>query len=587
MKRIFAVLCAAVGLLTVAMGSTGLCEQKYPSGDIGLPPDYEQTILKYQDAILGYDSFVDQLPSAFNWKTRGKVTPAKDQGDCGSCYAFAAAGTLESKLLIKYKITRNLSEQQQISCNTGMAGCSGGSMSSLQYWETAGPWLESCSGYPSYDGSEPDCSTFNCRQLEWRTKDYYTVDMTAVSNIKTSLYTDGPSYFRFDYYSDFSTFWNKVSSGAVYTQTSGSYQGIGHAVLLIGWSDSKGAWLLKNSWGETAGPNGDGTFWMAYTGHANNLNLGMANVHVKSTKALLKQKKLMFLRKPSSTGPYGIRIFAPPSKVGGSLGSALAGSDKLGTTLLDMSAANFASKTGEELVVLRKTSTATKRNLSLYYPPSAPNQNMKSPFATATIASKGKFVASGDFNKDGGADIAVVQWNSTKKVYSLSIYEPPEKVGGTATLIASSPDVGSNVMGLAAGDYDRDNKAELFVLKGNSTAAGLYVYTPPTAIDAEMGDPIASAPSIGSGVIGIAAANFDKDQTNIEVAILAKAATGKRNLKIYRPPTKPNGSLGILVASVNSVDTKFIGVKALLFTADSQSSASNANDEISAAAADE
>jgi hypothetical protein len=97
------------------------------------------------------------------------------------------------------------------------------------------------------------------------------------ASIKISLYNDGPTYFRFDVYSDFDTFWNTASPGAVYTHTTGTYEG-GHAVLIIGWDDTKQAWLLKNSWGATGGPNDDGTWWMAYTGHSPSLNFGMANV---------------------------------------------------------------------------------------------------------------------------------------------------------------------------------------------------------------------------------------------------------------------------------------------------------------------
>lgn len=52
--------------------------------------------------------------------------------------------------------------------------------------------------------------------------------------------------------------------------------------MLIGWDDSKGAYLCKNSWGEYGGPNGDGTFWIAYS---NNLNFGMSNFHVTGGSA--------------------------------------------------------------------------------------------------------------------------------------------------------------------------------------------------------------------------------------------------------------------------------------------------------------
>ncbi len=95
--------------------------------------------------------------------------------------------------------------------------------------------------------------------------------------MKGSLVQHGPCYFRYDAYDDFHTFWNTASPGQVYRQKSGNEPG-GHAVLIIGWSDTKKAWLLKNSWGEAGGPNNDGTFWMAYDGHKNDLRFQMFNI---------------------------------------------------------------------------------------------------------------------------------------------------------------------------------------------------------------------------------------------------------------------------------------------------------------------
>ena len=71
----------------------------------------------------------------------------------------------------------------------------------------------------------------------------------------------------------------QVPRGSVYTQKTGLHVG-NHAVLLIGWDDTRQAFLLKNSWGATGGPNGDGTFWMAYTGHSNYLDFYMANMQI-------------------------------------------------------------------------------------------------------------------------------------------------------------------------------------------------------------------------------------------------------------------------------------------------------------------
>ena len=57
----------------------------------------------------------------------------------------------------------------------------------------------------------------------------------------------------------------------------------GHAVLLVGWDNAKSAWLCKNSWGQSAGPNKDGTFWIAFNGHLNNLNIIVANNVLKGS----------------------------------------------------------------------------------------------------------------------------------------------------------------------------------------------------------------------------------------------------------------------------------------------------------------
>jgi hypothetical protein len=584
MKKILAVLCVAIGLLTAGMISTGSCVQKYPLGDTGLPVDYDRTILNYQDAITDYDAFLSGLPSSFNWKTLGKVTPAKDQKNCGGCWSFAATGVFESKLLMKKQRAYNLSEQQQISCNTEMAGCNGGDMTSLRFWESEGPWFETCTGYPSRNGKVPSCSSFNCAELEWRTTDYYTVHMT-IGGVKTSLFTDGPAYFRFDVYSDFYTFW-QGDAGNVYKHTEGDYEG-GHAVLLIGWDDEKGAWLLKNSWGATSGPNGNGTFWMAYKGHIPTLRFGVANVLTTSTKLLLERKKLMLLRKPAGTGPYGIQVFEPPQAIGAAWGGVLAGFNNLGQNFLDVSAAGFSTDTGDELVILRKTAAAGKKGLSLFDAPTLVNQTMGSPLATANVASRGKYVTSGDFDGDGSPEIAVAQLNSSTKTYSLSIYRPPATVGGTATLIASSPNIGKNVMCLAAAQYRRTIRDELFVLRGNANSAGLYIYQAPSAVDAPIGDPIASAANIGGGIIGIAAGNFDADPTNVEVAILMKAIMGGNSLKITRPPANPDGSLGTLVASANSLGDIFVGIKAALLTPAIHVNAPDSADEPSPAPAND
>lgn len=68
-----------------------------------------------------------EAPDALDWRDRGAVSDIKDQGaDCGSCYAFAAIGALESQYFLKTGKLLNLSEQEIVDCSTGNVGCNGG-----------------------------------------------------------------------------------------------------------------------------------------------------------------------------------------------------------------------------------------------------------------------------------------------------------------------------------------------------------------------------------------------------------------------------------------------------------------------------
>ena len=243
-------------------------------GDIPLHPEIYK---KYQKAWPM--EMAEMLPSSYDARNESLVTLAKNQGSCGSCWAFASVGAMESHMLKAYGAgPEDLSEQQQVSCNTSMWGCDGGSSNAIKYWEQKGSLDEDCFLYTTSDLTP--CGESNCMQLGYRVIDWHTVTVST-NDFKNSLYTYGPSYWRYDVYSDFDTFWRDGNPGQVYTSQSGSSYRGGHAVLLIGWDDSKGAYLCKNSWG-IGGPNNDGTFWIAYSGHYYNLGFGMVNFSLTS-----------------------------------------------------------------------------------------------------------------------------------------------------------------------------------------------------------------------------------------------------------------------------------------------------------------
>ena len=88
------------------------------------------------------------LPVSVDWTTQGAVTGVKDQGNCGSCWSFAATATIEGRYAIKHGSKVILSEQQMVDCATACSACYGGwASSALQYVQKAGGQMSAAS-YP-------------------------------------------------------------------------------------------------------------------------------------------------------------------------------------------------------------------------------------------------------------------------------------------------------------------------------------------------------------------------------------------------------------------------------------------------------
>lgn len=200
------------------------------------------------------------IPTSWDWRyATGDhpvgTTPAKQQGGCGSCWAFAAVGSLESL----YKITNNgtqvlLSEQQCISCNEYGHGCDGGNMvSCYDLWTFYGSVASSCMPYYGSEGIA--CSQDECEVKARITGTHFV--LVTPEGLKTAIMTHP---IAVTIYADNAMF---SYGGGCYV---GPNQATNHAVLLCGWDDSQcsgqGAWLIKNSWGAGWGMSGFG--WIRY-----------------------------------------------------------------------------------------------------------------------------------------------------------------------------------------------------------------------------------------------------------------------------------------------------------------------------------
>jgi hypothetical protein len=197
------------------------------------------------------------LPDAYNWCDLGGCTPVKNQGSCGSCWAFGTVGPLECNIKIKDGVIVDLAEQWLVSCNSDGWGCGGGWWAhDYHEWKTdpcggTGAVMEADFPYVAYD------APCNCPYPH-----EYLIDGWAfigsesgippVSSIKQAILDYGPVSVAV------------YANSAMQAYTGGIFNGCGsgqvnHAVTLVGWDDNQGTggvWIMRNSWGSGWGEGG-------------------------------------------------------------------------------------------------------------------------------------------------------------------------------------------------------------------------------------------------------------------------------------------------------------------------------------------
>ena len=214
-----------------------------------LPPDLEER--RQRAALEGRLITAPagmSLPASFDWRAQGGVTPVKNQGNCGSCWAFCAAAAFESQILIYSGLEEDLSEQAVVSCNTDGDDCGGGWMeTAYDLFVSQGAVRETCMPYHEVDTDL--CIQSSCEVAAYLDS-YYYVDET-VEAIKTAM-LNGPVACAMAACGGFSSY-----TGGCYEEVCPE---INHGVLLVGWDDDmcggEGAWIMKNSWGPDWGDNG-------------------------------------------------------------------------------------------------------------------------------------------------------------------------------------------------------------------------------------------------------------------------------------------------------------------------------------------
>jgi len=204
---------------------------------------------------------------SFNWRGIKMMTPVKDQQQCGSCWAFSGMSVYESIYKIMHGKELDLSEQYTVDCLEGVTvagvradcgSCNGGNVPFLfRTMVTNGTTLESRFPYRAKNSS---CSRKNAT-MPYKIKQYGYISygQPTVKEIKEAICKYGPVYSSLKVTELF-----KAYAGGIYDEkvsVSGP-RDTNHAIVIVGWDDSKNAWLVRNSW--SSGWGEGGYVWIEY-----------------------------------------------------------------------------------------------------------------------------------------------------------------------------------------------------------------------------------------------------------------------------------------------------------------------------------
>ncbi|XP_062815127.1 procathepsin L isoform X1 [Anolis carolinensis] len=201
---------------------------------------------------------VREVPKEVDWRSKGYVTPVKNQGHCGACWAFSATGALEGLMFNKTGKLVSLSEQNLIDCSTKMGnhGCRGGYITKAFEYVRENGGIDSEQDYPYLEQEASGCR-YNAQARVANCSSLVRIQSGSEEALEHAVATVGPVSVAVDAQSFFFHFYK---SGVFSSSWCG--QRVNHAMLAVGYgvNQAGGAnidyWILKNSWTENWGEGG-------------------------------------------------------------------------------------------------------------------------------------------------------------------------------------------------------------------------------------------------------------------------------------------------------------------------------------------
>jgi len=213
---------------------------------LGYQPVFADSVMEFSNQS------VPDWTTGWNWADHGAVTPVKDQGQCGSCWAFSSTGALEGAWFLQSGNLLSFSEQELVDCVKACFGCNGGNQTlAFHYWTDHFPMSEASYPYTARGGS---CA-YNANDSYSQIQVTGTVQVQGDSSaaLQAAVYQQ-PIAVSIE--AD-KMYFQTYSSG-VLTDAAACGTSLDHAVLATGYGQLNGNdfFLIKNSWSTSWGDNG-------------------------------------------------------------------------------------------------------------------------------------------------------------------------------------------------------------------------------------------------------------------------------------------------------------------------------------------